>query len=138
MGRIVREIKEPLIKGESLPTRSLLYERIRFTKRGVEVAARHLARFGDDIANKYMLQRLSAIVDGKLEATDYDLIFYTHELREYVRFRHRSVPDYEDTDYSFYVKEHSATLQDYGIPYDKNAKFRLYHPSAVEAAGEEF
>ena len=69
------------------PIRQLTEVRIRFTVRGIDVVERHVARFGADPANEAMIQRLREIAAGRLEATGADRNFYSHELRESVRYR---------------------------------------------------
>jgi hypothetical protein len=63
----------------------------RITNRGIEVVERHLRRFiirsRPDRANTIMVDRLRRITQGALAPTDWDLRFYTHELREFVRYR---------------------------------------------------
>lgn len=42
-----------------------------------------------------MIQRLERIEQGQIKITDYDIRFYTHELRELERFRELGIPDGE-------------------------------------------
>jgi RHS repeat-associated protein len=120
----------------SLPVRSLNYNKIIFTEKGVGKVVEHLSRFGPDAANAKMIERLKGIANGTIEATDADKKFYSHELREMVRYRNGGVNDAGS--YDFYSTEHAATLRDYGIPVNSNAKFELYHPDAIDAAGTDF
>lgn len=116
--------------------RTLSFAKVRITTKGVDRVIEHLARFGPDAANAKMIDRLKSISNGSISATDYDLKFYTHELREFVRYRAGGLNDVDS--YDFYSSQHAATLMDYGIPYDQAAKFQLYHPDAVKAAGADF
>ena len=61
--------------------------RIKFTHQGVDVVKAHTSRFGADAANQYMINRLRAIANGEIPATTIDRNFYSHELREFVRYR---------------------------------------------------
>jgi hypothetical protein len=70
------------------PIRELSTEGVRVTHRGIDVVEQHLSRFqGGDTPNAAMVARLRAIADGKLPPTAQDMNFYTHELREFVRYR---------------------------------------------------
>ena len=64
------------------------------------------------------------------EAEQADLNFYTHELREYVRYRAlgnvTGQPASTDAAYVLWNNVHTATLEDYGL-----TDGALYHPSAV-------
>jgi hypothetical protein len=68
------------------PIRRLSTGRVRVTERGLDVVTRRLERFGPDDPNEGMLQRLRDVVDGTLRPTSFDMNFYTHELREFVRY----------------------------------------------------
>lgn len=113
------------------PVRSLSTTRVRITHRGVDTVERHLARFGDDAPNAYMLQRLRGVASGKIEATTTDVNFYTHELREYVRHRRLGWKQGQPADpmdsRDLWNDAHTATLEDYGLR-DGN----LYHPDAPQ------
>src|SRR5262249_20898679 len=69
------------------PIRELSTEGVRVTPKAVQTVEQHLARFGPDAANAAMLARLRAVHAGDIHAEPTDLNFYTHELREYVRYR---------------------------------------------------
>lgn len=76
------------------------------------------------LGNSAMIKRLEQIQSGAITATEYDLRFYTHELREFVRYRQlgkASDPDDWDT----WNNTHSAILEDYGI---SEIEQPLYHP----------
>jgi hypothetical protein len=76
-----------------------------------------------------MLDRLKEIASGRLEATVYDRRFYTHELREFVRYRRLGCPTGQPADvdqaYDLWNNAHTATLADYGI---NPAEEALYLP----------
>lgn len=115
------------IKGNPvIQIRELDYSKVRFTEKGVDVVEKHLSRFGPDGPNEIMIHRLRKIVKGEIHPTEYDYKFYTHELREYVRFRKGGYEEGMSTN-EFYNTEHGATLEDYKIP--DNPK-ELYHPDA--------
>jgi hypothetical protein len=75
-----------------------------------------------------MLQRLRDIVAGRVRWTSFDLNFYTHELREFVRYRRlgwqTGQPPDPDMAYSLWNHTHTAALEDYGLP----ASGALYQP----------
>jgi len=75
-----------------------------------------------------MIKRLEKIVDGEIPATDFDKRFYTHEIREYRRYKNLGVKNGID-DYDTWNNTHSATLDDYKIfELDSNRNNILYHP----------
>ncbi len=77
-----------------------------------------------------MLSRLQQIADGKLAPTQYDLNFYTHEIRECRRYTNlgweSGVPEDADARHELWNNAHTATLEDYRLK-DEN----LYHPDAL-------
>ncbi|CAI9680502.1 hypothetical protein [Elizabethkingia anophelis] len=110
----------------------LSWENAEITKDGIDIVKKHLDRFEDVVANRKMIKRLEDIETGKLEITDWDKRFYTHEKREYERYRdlgyenikHINIPE------EIYNNAHSATLEDYKLfEFDKDNKRNLYHPS---------
>jgi hypothetical protein len=107
--------------------RNLSTEGVRVTPKGIDVVEGHLARFGPDEANQLMVERLRRIAAGQLEATPQDLNFYTHELRESVRYR-RLGHATGDPGYDVWNNAHSATLEDYGLS-ELSEPHPLYHPS---------
>jgi YD repeat-containing protein len=112
--------------------------RIRFTHRGIDVVEAHTSRFGFDVANQYMIERLRAIADGKISATQIDRNFYSHELREFVRYRRLGwgvgVPPIEEVAQTLWNNTHTATLEEYGI---SNVDLELYYPQALQLAKEQ-
>jgi len=113
--------------------RDLTTSQIKVTDNGIAVMERHLARFGPDKANNVMVDRLRRIARGELEATSQDLNFYSHELREFVRYRRLGwadgVPVDGDVRRSLWQQAHSAALDDYGLPLQRDDL--LYHPDAI-------
>lgn len=111
------------------PIRQLSTEGVRITTRGIEVVERHLSRFGPDEANQTMLQRLRDIEAGRIEPTQSDLNFYTHELREFVRYRRLGWEEGQPLDpeaaRNLWNDTHTATLEDYGL---REGPGVLYHP----------
>ena len=63
-----------------------------------------------------------------MQATAADLNFYTHELREFVRYRRLGFPTGAGGDYGLWNNAHSATLADYGLVEGPGV---LYHPSVA-------
>jgi len=92
---------------------------------------RHIVRFGSDEANQVMVNRLRDIARGEIEPTQYDLNYYSHELREFVRYRRQGFPTGAGDDYELWNNAHTATLQDYGLrELDANRNRNLFHPDA--------
>ncbi|MDO5290733.1 MAG: hypothetical protein Q4F13_14035 [Pseudomonadota bacterium] len=112
------------------PVRQLHTNGVRITDRGVDVVERHISRFDYDGANDFMISRLRQISRGELEPTQWDLNYYTHELREYVRYRRLGwevgAPDDIMDRHTLWNNAHTATLEDYGL----NDR-ALYHPEAL-------
>jgi hypothetical protein len=110
------------------PIRRLSTVRVRITGRGIDVVEQHVARFGPDLPNQEMIRRLRDIAAGTVQPTRFDLNFYTHELREFVRYRRRGwqtgQPPDPDIAYDLWNHTHTAALEDYGPP----AHGALYHP----------
>jgi len=102
------------------------------TKAGIELVKLHTGRFEPSDANAIMIGRLEKILRGKLAVTAIDKRFYTHELREFERFRALGVADgvNPDDEGATWNNTHAATLEDYKL---KDASELLYTPDAVEA-----
>jgi hypothetical protein len=115
------------------PVRSLTTKRVRVTGRGVDVVEHHVARFPPDRANLIMIDRLRRVTLGELTPTDWDLRFYTHELREFVRYRRlgwrEGVPRDKGVRHDLWRQAHCATLDDYDLPLQHDDL--LYHPDAL-------
>ena len=114
------------------PVRNLSTEGVRITNRGIDVVERHVSRFQPDEANNFMIERLRRIAQGSLEPTEWDLNYYTHELREYVRYRRlgweSGVPEDPMERHILWNHTHTATLEDYRL--NDNM---LYHPEVIHA-----
>ncbi len=112
------------------PIRQLTTNKIKITEKGVTVVEEHVARFGPDTANQGMIQRLRDIQAGRLQSTQTDLNFYSHELRESVRYRRlgwrTGQPGNPDAAYELWNNAHTATLEDYLLQEGPGV---LYHPS---------
>jgi hypothetical protein len=102
----------------------------------VDVVERHLARFVADghleASERAMVDRLRAAMQGRIEATPHDLRFYSHELREFVRYRHLGFevgqPADADAANVLWNNAHTAALEDYRI---NELASPLYHPGVA-------
>jgi len=120
---------------QPMPIRNLSYANIRVTHKGIAVVERHLSRFENDPGNAIMVNRLKAIASGKLQITEHDKAYYSHELREYVRYRNagwesgqpQGKTDGLNNSFIFWQEHHYNTLKDYNID-PKNSERLLYHP----------
>jgi uncharacterized protein len=127
-----------------IPIRNLTTENIKITPRGIDFVERHLFRFGKDPANEAMVKRLRSISGGKLQATQQDLNFYSHELRESVRYKNlgfpKGVPQNGDKAWELWNNTHTSTLEDYKIKElpSSRTKNPLYHPDATKFFFEDF
>jgi hypothetical protein len=105
------------------PIVRLDYATIRVTPKGADVVQSHLQRFVGrgqlQPEEARMLSRLHEIAAGRLAATEYDLRFYSHELRESVRYRRLGFPTGQPRDpdeaYELWNNAHTATLADYSV-----------------------
>jgi hypothetical protein len=113
------------------PIRKLTTESVQVTHEGIDTVEQHLGRFGQDDANDFMVGRLRSIANGNLEATQYDLNFYTHELTEFERYKDLGWEVGQPADpaeaYELWNNTHTATLEDFGL---KDGQ--LYHPDAPQ------
>jgi hypothetical protein len=122
------------------PLRNLvgIQDKIRFTHRAVDVVEKHTSRFGYDAANAHIVTRLRAIAEGKIEATAIDRNFYSHELREFVRYRRlgwgSGVPGNRLLAENLWNNTHTATLEEYGL---SGMAEQLYHPAALDLAHQQ-
>ncbi len=111
------------------PVRNLTTNRIKVTDHGIDYLEQHIARFGDDAANSGMVDRLRRISRDELQPTQRDLNFYSHELRESVRYRRLGHRRGAGDDYDLWNNAHTGTLEDYRLPdFDANGNRTLYHP----------
>ncbi len=111
------------------PIQNLDWRDTQITEESIEEVRTHLSRFEQTPENAIMLERLEAILRGDIEPTDYDLRFYSHELRELERYRNLGVPDHVDPGYEVWNNAHTATLEDFGLAEQDSAGNRtLFHP----------
>ena len=86
-----------------------------------------------------MIDRLRGISEGSIDATTVDQNFYTHELREYVRYRRLGWEAGQPIDLmeqrNLWNNAHTATLEEYGIR-GPNTDPHLYHPEAIKLMGD--
>lgn len=138
----IRGAEGPVSKRKFDPTQAggpihhLTTDKVKVTPRGVAYVEKHVARFGEDPLNEAMVQRLKEIAAGTREATQTDLNYYTHELRESVRYRKlgwkTGQPVDPDEAYLLWNNAHTATLEDYriqegpGVLYDLELERRFY------------
>ncbi|MET3518184.1 hypothetical protein ABIC63_005999, partial [Pseudacidovorax sp. 1753] len=119
------------------PVRDFTTDGVRISQRGIDVVERHVARFGADDANNVMISRLRQIAAGQISPAEQDLNFYTHELREFVRYRkmgwETGVPHNPDQARQLWLQTHSASLADYNLPL--KSENLLYHPDALKVMG---
>ncbi|WP_231510216.1 hypothetical protein [Fischerella sp. PCC 9605] len=98
----------------------LSYTKVKITKKGIDIVKAHVSRFnpiGDE--EMRMVERLRKIAAGELIAEPVDLRFYSHELREYLRYKkldfQTGQPNDPDEAYELWNNAHTATLEDYGL-----------------------
>ena len=114
------------------PIANLEWRDALIAKEGVALVIQHTSRFEKDPANVAMIDRLQRINKGELAATDWDKRYYTHEIREYERYRQLGVPDGEDPGYAIWNDTHTATLEDYQLAdNDAQGHSLIYHPDAL-------
>ena len=114
------------------PILNLDWSATRIDADGVADVRTHLARFEDYAPNDRMVERLDAIAQGDIQPTDFDLRFFTHEVRELERYRNLEIPDNVDPGYDVWNNAHTATLEDFNIAeYDALNNSTLYHPDTL-------
>ncbi len=114
------------------PILNLDWKNIEVSREGIDTVRKHLSRFEDVEANRRMIKRLEDILEGKIKITDYDKRFYTHEIREYKRYKSVGVKDGVNAD-DVYNDLHTATLEDYKLnEFDESGGRTLYHPDVKE------
>ncbi|WP_211338546.1 hypothetical protein [Flavobacterium dankookense] len=117
---------------------NLSWKEAKITKEGIDVVKKHLSRFETDIWNERMIDRLERVFKNEIELTDFDKRFFTHETREFERYKvlgHEKTTylDMSEKDFAeLWENTHSATLEDYKvfekIRYDDKTIHSLYHP----------
>jgi uncharacterized protein len=113
-----------------LPMQKQDIKGVKITKEGIAEVKKHLERFGFDPQNAAMIQRLQAILTGEILSTDYDIHFYTHELREFEHYKALGYttgePNNPDEAYRLWNNTHTATLEEFGLTDEA-----LYHPDIL-------
>ena len=100
---------------------NLTWEDAKITKEGIEIVKRHLSRFEYDDWNARMIERLHKILKNELQISDFDKRFFTHETREFERYKalgheRTSFLDLPEEEFGkLWENTHSATLEDYRI-----------------------
>lgn len=99
----------------SLPLERRSLKDVEVTREGIDRVRHHVRRFGIHEHNERMLARLEGIIRGHLSFTEFDVRFYTHELRELERYEAAGwpdgVPDSRDERHRLWNNEHTATLE---------------------------
>ncbi|WP_448110328.1 S-type pyocin domain-containing protein [Pseudomonas lini] len=118
------------------PTLDLKWTPAIASQEGVNIVELHTSKFPPSDANKVMIDRLHKVLRGELEMTDTDKRFYTHEIREFERFKALGYGDTEmpDAGSSVWNNVHTATLEDFKLKDDPSL---LYTPEALAAAAEQ-
>lgn len=118
------------------PIERLDWREVKITATGIELVKLHTSRFDPSDANDIMIDRLEKILQGKLQETDTDKRFYTHEIRELERFRSLEIPDKirPNDDGEAWNNTHAATLEDYQLTSEPEL---LYTPEAIEADDQQ-
>lgn len=112
------------------PILGITWQDATITAQGIATVQKHVGRHGEDPENEAMLSCLHKINQGNLPATDWDKRFYTHELREYERYRAMGIADGVDPGREAWNNAHTTTLEDFGLAdYSSiDGKHNLYHP----------
>lgn len=102
------------------------------SQEGINIVKLHTSKFPQSDANDVMIDRLERVLRGELEMTDTDKRFYTHEIREFERFKALGYGDTEmpDPDSPVWNNVHTATLEDFKLKDDPSL---LYTPEALAA-----
>jgi len=102
------------------------------SQEGIHIVKLHASKFPQSDANDVMIDRLERVLRGELEMTDTDKRFYTHEIREFERFKALGYGDTEmpDPDSPVWNNVHTATLEDFKLKDDPSL---LYTPEALAA-----
>lgn len=113
---------------------NLSYQNVKITDKGVALVEAHVRRF-DPVgeAELKMVERLRSIATKTSVPEPVDLRFYTHELREYLRYKKLGYPTGQPTNpddaYELWNNAHTATLEDYKL---KEGFGVLFHPSVED------
>lgn len=97
-------------------------------KKTLEKVTKHLKQFGEAPENSIMLKRMEEIANGKRKATDIDINFAKHELRESEMMKNGMT----------YEEAHYAVLEEQGMGGLNVAVYEklLYTPEAIEAGNK--
>lgn len=128
-----RDFNPDQVGGEIL---SLQWASANISTKGTDIVKLHISKFTQSDANDVMLSRLERIARGELEATDTDKRFYTHELREFERFKALGFSDTQSPDAGspIWNNVHTATLEDFQLKDDHTL---LYTSEALTAAAQQ-
>jgi len=94
-------------------------DKIKITSSGLEKVKAHLAKFEKDAPggqwehNRIMIERQQKIIDGELDATNTDKLFYSHELRE-SQIMDKLIKDGMPFDEA-YKKAHNQAAKEYNV-----------------------
>lgn len=109
---------------------NLSYTKVKITNKGIDIVKAHVYRFnpiGDD--ERKMIERLIKIAAGELLAEPVDKRFYSHELREYLRYKklgfQTGQPNNPDDAYELWNNAHTATLEDYRLKEGLGVLFKV-------------
>ncbi|MBC3268501.1 S-type pyocin domain-containing protein [Pseudomonas sp. SWRI81] len=118
------------------PILDLDWRTATITRSGIDAVKLHIARLDQSDANEIMIQRLERILSGDRELTDTDLRYYTHEIREFERFREMGLVDSfkPDKESPLWNNAHTATLEDFKLRDDESL---LYTKEAIVAANKQ-
>lgn len=113
---------------------NLSYQNVKITYKGVSLVEAHVRRFNPvGEAELKMVERLRSIAAEALVPEPVDLRFYTHELREYLRYKKLGYPTGQpaapDEAYELWNNAHTATLEEYKL---KEGFGILFHPSVED------
>ncbi|WP_277962962.1 S-type pyocin domain-containing protein, partial [Pseudomonas sp. RIT-To-2] len=99
---------------------------------GIGLVKLHTGRFGKSADNEVMIRRLEDILAGRLETSDIDKKYYTHEIRELERYRVLGVPDgvKPAAASGIWNSAHAATLEDFRLRDDTT---QFYTAEAIDA-----
>lgn len=104
---------------------SMAPSEIAITGRNISKVTEHLKQFGHSAENEIMLDRLNKINRGELEATEIDMNFLKHELREQELMKSGKT----------YDEAHYDVLNEQGM-YHRGYEEKLYTKEALEAGNK--
>ena len=118
------------------PIHNLDWKGATIDRAGIDKVKLHTGRFAESDANKIMIDRLENILQGRLQITDTDKRFYTHEIRGLERYRNMNIKDgvLPDNPGEVWNNAHTTTLEDYKLGNDGTL---LYTQEAIKAVEEQ-